>query len=125
MVHSRPSRLMTVRLDPGVRLRLDELAAASDRTLAQLIRYALTAYLDLPAQPARLSVAAVPAGSDSDAVTRHTALRVPEALAVRLDEYSAAQELSASEVIRQALAFWLSSTDTQALGFPGVGEAGA
>lgn len=124
MALSRPSRLMTVRLDPGIRLRLDELAAVSDRTLAQLIRYALTSYLDLPVPPP-IIVSAATVDELPDSVTGHTAVRVPEALAQRLDAYSTAQGLSASEVIRQSLAFWLSNTNPQALGVPSPGEAGA
>ena len=44
---SSPSQIMTLRLDPGVLRRLDELAQATDRSRAWLAAQAVRTYLDL------------------------------------------------------------------------------
>lgn len=108
------SRLVTVRLDAPVREQLDSLASASDRTLAQLARYALTAYFDNEISP-------IPAPLDEGAsnTRKHVSLRIPSGLSDTLDKYSQGKGVTASDVLRHALAWWLENADTAHLGMPG------
>lgn len=109
--HSTTSRLVTVRLDSTVRDRFDALAASSDRTLAQLVRYAVEAYLAAPAQD-RSEIA------EDATVTRHTSLRLPAALACAVDAYAARENLTPSDVLRRAMAAWLDTPAPALLGSP-------
>lgn len=112
------SRLVTVRLDAPIRERLDELAAASDRTLAQLARYALTSYFDSETAPKPTT------GDDAIANTRkHVSLRLPAALSSTVDAVAQANNVTASDVLRQALGWWIETANPAHLGMPG--SAGA
>lgn len=111
------SRHLSVRLDPAVRTRLDDLATSSDRTLAQLIRYAVT---DLLAAPDK--VAALHAGDTFEAAgTRHATVRLPAELADAVDALAARAQATTSDVLRTAVDRWLTRTDPQHLGAPTVG----
>jgi len=108
------SRLVTVRLDAPIRERLDALASASDRTLAQLARYALTAYFDSG------STTSLPANTEETANTRkHVSLRLPAALSANLEAVAQTNQTTASDVLRQALGWWVETADPAHLGMPG------
>lgn len=110
--HLRASRTFTVRLEPDVRDRLDALARTSDRSIAQLTRYALTSYFagsDVPANP----------GEDT-ASMKHTTVRLPISLADQVDLAASRMDSTPSAVIRSALAVWLNAADLSTLGAPAV-----
>lgn len=108
------SRLITVRLDAPIRERLDALTAASDRTLAQLARYALTAYFEN-------NVPFLPQVVDEASSTRkHVSLRLPATLASNLESVAQINDTTASDVLRQALAWWVETADPAHLGVPGA-----
>lgn len=109
------SRLVTVRLDLATRERLDALAAASDRTLAQLARYALSAYFTLPDTPAPSP--GLPEEREASG-TRHVTLRLPEQTSEEVAAYAASCAVTASDVIRHALSLWLDSDAPASLGAP-------
>jgi predicted transcriptional regulator len=113
----KASRLVTVRLEPATRERLDELATTSDRTLAQLIRYALTTYFDS-------TVTSCISGKEDSTSSRHTSVRIPVLLADKVDAAAKNFSVTASDVIRDALANWLASTQPQTLGVPATGDTG-
>jgi predicted transcriptional regulator len=108
------SRLVTVRLDAPIRERLDALTAASDRTLAQLARYALTAYFEnnVPFLP--------PVVDETSNTRKHVSLRLPSALSLNLDAVAQSNNTTASDVLRQALGWWLETADPAHLGVPGA-----
>lgn len=108
----RASRQVTVRLDPAQRDRLDALAATSDRTLAQLVRYALTAYFEAPL------TCPAPGRADSDETSRHLAVRIPTFLADQVDAHAKSCNVTASDVLRDAIAGWIARADTDTLGAP-------
>lgn len=107
------SRLITVRLDAPIRERLDALASASDRTLAQLARYALTAYFESG------MTALSPSSDDVSNTRKHVSLRLPAALSANLDSVAQANQTTASDILRQALAWWVETADPAHLGVPG------
>jgi predicted transcriptional regulator len=104
------SRLFTVRLDPAVRERLDALAATSDRSLAQLVRYALTS--------PGVTVTATACSSEPGTSGVHTTVRIPAPLAQTIDAQAAQFGVTASDVIRASLASWVVTADPAALGAP-------
>lgn len=111
------SRLVTVRLDAPIRERLDALASASDRTLAQLARYALTAYFES-------GITSLPVINDDTINTRkHVSLRLPATLSANLDSVAQSNQTTASDVLRQALAWWVETADPAHLGMPGSSNA--
>lgn len=111
------SRLVTVRLDAPIRERLDALASASDRTLAQLARYALTAYFES-------GITSLPVINDDTVNTRkHVSLRLPATLSANLDSVAQSNQTTASDVLRQALAWWVETADPAHLGMPGSSNA--
>jgi predicted transcriptional regulator len=109
---SQTSRVFTVRLDPALRESLDALATTSDRSLAQLSRYALRDF------PARHDGPALPPDPDAGAASSHMTLRLPAALAVFVDEQAQQRTITPSEVIRQALSSWVATADISLLGTP-------
>lgn len=112
------SRLFTVRLPADVRDRLDVLASTSDRTLAQLARYALTYYF---ASPAARMVHSLLDGTG----TKHTSLRLPADLATQVDVFAGKHDVTTSDVIRHALTSWLDAADASTLGNPSTVIGGA
>lgn len=111
------SRLFTVRLSGQIRDRLDNLAKSSDRTLAQLARYALTNYFQSQhALPISLTLQA----EDVNEVpgTRHTSLRLPSELSAQVEEHANNLQATSSDIIRHALILWLEETDASVLGAP-------
>lgn len=114
---ARTSRLMTVRLDSVTRDRLDEVALHSDRSLAQLVRYALVAYFELSPTPVL-----VRDDADDAVMPRHMAVRIPDALAEQVDGRATVGAVSASEVIRCAIGVWLATADRAVLGSPAGSE---
>ena len=111
----RLSRARTVRLDVPTHERLDALASDSDRTLAQLLRYALNVYFanDVP-PPA-------PQGLPDDARedgTRHVALRLEPDLVSKIEAHALTSSSTHSDVIRHAVALWLDQVDPGILGEP-------
>jgi predicted transcriptional regulator len=111
---SKASRLVTVRLEPATRDRLDVLASTSDRTLAQLIRYALTAYFD------GASVSPTVRETDESNSSRHTSVRIPAALVQKVEDLAKASRVTSSDVIRTAIGIWLKATSPEVLGAPAV-----
>jgi predicted transcriptional regulator len=111
---SKASRLVTVRLEPATRDHLDVLASTSDRTLAQLIRYALTAYFD------GASVSPTVRETDESNSSRHTSVRIPTALAQKVEDLAKASRVTSSDVIRTAIGIWLKATSPEVLGAPAV-----
>lgn len=110
----------TVRLDASSRARLDALAEASDRTLNQLVRYALTAYFDAaPACPT--------SGFREDQLedgTRQATLRLPQDLEALVEAHAGSCSVTFSDVVRDAVERWLASADPAALGAPSVVQTG-
>jgi predicted DNA-binding protein len=110
----RASRQVTVRLDPAHREHLDALAATSDRTLAQLVRYALTAYFESnPTCP-------VPGRAETDETSRHLAVRITTILADQVEAHAKACNVTTSDVIRDAISVWITNANTDNLGTPAV-----
>jgi predicted transcriptional regulator len=111
------SRLVTVRLDAPIRERLDALTVSSDRTLAQLSRYALTAYFEnnVPFLP--------PVVDETSNTRKHVSLRLPATLSANLDAVAQTNNTTASDVLRQALGWWLETADLAHLGVPGAAGA--
>lgn len=115
----KAKRLITVRFEPTVRSKLDEIASTSDRTLAQLVRYALTSYFETE----RVCASTVSI-NDGENGSRHTALRISEDLAIKVETLAAKCNVTVSDVIRDAVNVWLSTDSMDSLGSPALVEAG-
>ena len=109
---STHGRLLSVRLDPGIRASLNELATGSDRSVSQLVRYALTQFL------LRKDLVEVTSTVTEHETLCHTAVRVPEALGAQLDLVAAEYQVATSTVIRAALDTWLGQGPSEVLGYP-------
>lgn len=107
-------RLITVRFEPEVRDKLDHIALTSDRTLAQLIRYAITAYFET-SQKCNKTVFK---NNEDTTGTRHTALRLPEELYVKCETLASKNGFTVSDVIRDAVNLWLEQYNLENLGTP-------
>lgn len=114
----RTSRAVTVRLDPVIRVRLEELATASDRSLSQLIRYALAYFFATPGLLIEADLA------DTSGPGHHTTLRLPDQLWSSVEAAAEAAAVSTSDVIRSALRSWLASGEHETLGFPAGSATG-
>lgn len=112
----RSSKLLSVRLGADDRNILDELADASDRTRTQLVRYALTAYLDATTTGTATGTATEPPTEPE--TTRHTALRLPADLADRVAAVAEARNWTPSEILRAAVTWWIAAGNVAALGAP-------
>lgn len=109
-------RLITVRFDPEVRKKLDHIALTSDRTLAQLIRYAVTSYFETSQQ---CSKTVFNNNNDTNG-TRHTALRIPEELHQKCETLAEKSNVTVSDVIRDAVNIWLEQYNLENLGTPTI-----
>lgn len=108
----KASRLVTIRIEVTVREQLDNLAAASDRALAQLVRYALTSYFEMDRGcPSTRAVT-------EENVTRHTAFRLPDTLIVKVEAKASQYNVTTSDVIREAITLWLTNGTHDMLGSP-------
>lgn len=105
------TRHLTVRLPRDTRRRLNIIARDTDRTLAQLVRYALVSFFDQP--PASLPL-------EDGERSQHLGVRIPVDLADQVAAYAAARKATPSDVIRYAIDRWLASDPTAALGRPHV-----
>lgn len=116
-----PLRRDVVRLDGEIVARLDELARATGRALAcevsrsAVVRAAVTAWLDVAeSRPLDFMSQAIRAAAKCQATHfQHYSQRWPTALAVRLDQFARSStralacRVSASALVRVAVAVWL------------------
>jgi hypothetical protein len=119
------SQLVTVRLDSGVRSQFDALAASSERTLAQLLRFAVSSYLKTspaaaptPSSPTSPSPAGLTQPATEPATYRHTSVRLDAATAATITARAGATGTTASDILRAAAAWWITTADPAALGAP-------
>lgn len=115
---SSQQRARTVRLDPSDREKLDSLAVSSDRTISQLVRYALSAYFAL--DPVPTPVLGLPDDREEPS-TRHATLRLPEDLENAVAEHAVSHSVTYSDVVRHAVSLWLAEADNAQLGAPTKG----
>jgi predicted DNA-binding protein len=124
----------SIRLEPSSRAQLDSLANASERTLAQLGRYALKAYLEAPTAPRGLKTGVVSDGasveanqSSTEKIESHEApegnlqamtLRIPVEYDDKIELLATTYVTTYSEIVREALTRWLASADPVRLGSP-------
>ncbi len=99
-------------MEVTIREQLDNLAAASDRALAQLVRYALVSYFEVERGCPTTHVA-----SDEN-ITRHTAFRLPDSLIVKVEAKASQYKVTSSDVIREAVSLWLTNGTHDMLGSP-------
>lgn len=112
-------RLISVRFKPSMRDKLDHIALTSDRTIAQLVRYALIAYFEVE----RVCVIDN-TSNEKDSASRHTALRLPEDIALKVEALSSKCDVTFSDVIRDAVNVWLTQYNLEHLGSPSTSEGG-
>ena len=108
------SPLVTVRLDATVRGQFDRLATSSDRTLAQLLRYAVSAYLEQTPASSTIS-------GDVPAESRHTSIRLSQDLHTRAQARAMLAGVTVSDVLRAAAAWWMTTANQVNLGTPTQG----
>lgn len=112
----------TVRLDDATRAQLDSLATASDRTISQLVRYALSTYFG-PAGPPGMPTSTSPGDRDSanaGQLARHATLRLPPEMTAQVESYAVHHGSTFSDVVRHAVETWLDSDGPDALGAPAI-----
>lgn len=110
------SQLVTVRLDAATREAYNALARTSDRTIAQLLRYAVKAFLELPDMPVTRDVP-----TDST----HTSVRLNADLHPGVMAAAVAHGVTSSDVLRAAAAWWLTTPQPATLGSISAGEVNA
>lgn len=117
------TRAIAIRLDPTLRAQLNSVATQTDRQLSQLIRYAIADYLALDPMPSPLkfhpSEPAEGSMSVPDLETPGLTFRLPEASSEALEAHAKANEVTISDVVRQALILWLDNVNIDNLGIPG------
>lgn len=117
------TRAIAIRLDPTLRAQLNAVATQADRQLSQLIRYSIADYLALSPLllPLKFHSPEPEQGNPSmpDLETRVLTFRLSEALSEALEEHAKVNDVTISDVVRQALILWLSNVDLQKLGIAG------
>lgn len=120
------TQAVTFRLDTATKEKVDAIAASSQRTLAQLILFALIAYFRVHPIASLDGNILSPSPNDFKSEedsgigigSKNLTLRLPEDLSGLLDAYSQASGATRSEIIRQAIADWLIASEDQDLGHP-------
>lgn len=105
------SKVCTVRIPPQVRQDIDRLSALSDRTVAQLVRYAVEDYLHADMVPS------AEAEGEVDMPT-HLVFRLPQSFVDAVENVAREHGTTPSVVIRAALTRWLTTADEHTLGMP-------
>jgi predicted transcriptional regulator len=106
------SRQVNVRFDPATRRDLDTLATATDRTLSQLVRYAVTWSASAPTAPS------APDTRPVDGPAQQVRVRFDPALLAVLDTRVEHTGTDRSAVIRSAVRAWLALVDASAFTVP-------
>jgi predicted transcriptional regulator len=108
-------RHITVRLSSSTRSQLNTLAETSDRTLSQLIRYAITAYSPETQRPPSSSKHCHLTPQDG---ATPLGVRLPSKVLTHLEAIAQTYSVTPSSVIRAALDEWLLVADPENLGKP-------
>ena len=116
-------KAVAIRLDPSVKAHLEALAAKDERSIAYLIRKAISDYLEAnPTPNTTRNQSPEPAEgrmSVPDLETPVLTFRLSEALQEALEVYAKASGETVSEVVRQAITAWIASVDIEKLSIEG------
>lgn len=108
------TRLVSFRVDKDLKSTLETIALDSDRSLTQLCRYALSAFLLSDVSVADLDI--VDGREDDTKLTELIGVRLSVEL---LDEISAtAGDISTSGLVRGIVSWWVQHADRKDLGTP-------
>lgn len=108
------------RLDDSTRQKVDALASSSDRSLAQLAKHSLIYYFSIHTltNASKIPVEE-PISEEERGVSsgiKNLTIRLSDDLLGLLNAHCQASECTKSDLIRQALALWLASDRTSAVG---------
>lgn len=108
------------RLDDATRQKVDSLSSSSDRSLAQLAKYALIDYFATHTLTNTTKIPAEEPVSEEDSGVssgiKNLTVRLSDDLLSLLNAHCQASECTKSDLIRQALALWLASDRTSSVG---------
>jgi len=118
-----PSKAVTIRLDPAVRIHLETLANKDRRTISGAIRKAISDYLVLNPSPIKHeNPNPEPVGERMvapDLETPVLSFRLPEDLQKALEGHAKAIGETVSEIVRHAITLWIANTNLETLGIKG------
>ena len=116
-------KAVAIRLDPSVKAHLEALAAKDERSIAYLIRKAISDYLEANPTPNTLkNQTPEPAEgrmSVPDLETPVLTFRLSEALQKALEVYAKASGETVSEIVRHSITLWIANTHIENLGMKG------
>lgn len=115
-----PSKAVTIRLDPAVRIHLETLANKDRRTISGAIRKAISDYLVLNPSPIKHeNPTPEPVGermATPDLETPVLSFRLPEDLQKALEGHAKTSGETVSEIVRHSINLWITNVDLKNIG---------
>lgn len=108
-------RHITVRLSSATRAQLNDIAETSDRTLSQLIRYAILSYSPSPTHSPTASEHCHLQPTDD---AKPLGVRLPANVLAKVEEIAQEYAVTPSSIIRVSLDSWLKTANADTLGQP-------